>query len=136
MKITIPGKPIAKKRPRFARRGKFVTTYSDQETEEGKVLWEIRQQAPESRFKGPISINLWFGMPIPKSTPKKASQLMKNGNVPHIKKPDIDNLIKFYLDVMNGEVFEDDKQVYKLRAIKTYSEDPITEIIINKKAPT
>jgi Holliday junction resolvase RusA-like endonuclease len=31
--ITIPGKPIAKKRPRFARRGKFVTTYNDQQTE-------------------------------------------------------------------------------------------------------
>jgi len=130
MKIIIPGRPIAKSRPRFARRGKFVTTYSDQETEEGKVLWEIRQQRPEKRFTGSISVDLWFGMPIPKSTSKRELQAMKNGFVPHIKKPDIDNLIKFYLDVMNQEIFEDDKQIFLISAEKRYSDNPRTEIII------
>ena len=132
MILVIPGKPIAKKRPRFARRGKFVTTYSDQETEEGKVLWEIRQQRNEKRFKGPISISLWFGMPIPKSTPRKRSQAMKNGFEQHIKKPDLDNLIKFYLDCMNQEVFEDDKQIIILRAEKRYTDEPRTEIKITE----
>ena len=130
MKIIIPGKPIAKKRPRFARRGKFVTTYNDQETEEGKVLWEIRQQRPEKLFKGPISINLWFGMPIPKSTPKKRRQRLERGFILHTKKPDIDNLVKFYLDIMSGEVFEDDRQIVRLLAIKEYSNNPRSEIKI------
>ena len=130
MKIIIPGRPIAKSRPRFARRGKFVTTYSDQETEEGKVLWEIRQQRPEKRFRGSISVDLWFGMPIPKSTSKKQRERMKKGFVRHIKKPDIDNLIKFYLDVMNDEVFDDDKQIVVISAEKEYSDNPRTEIII------
>ena len=132
MKIIISGKPIAKKRPRFARRGKFVTTYSDQETEEGKVLWEIRQQRPEKPIETPISIYLWFGMPIPKSTPKKQIKAILAGNRQHTKKPDIDNLIKFYLDVMNSEVFIDDKQIYYLSAIKEYDEKPRTEIRINE----
>ena len=132
MKIIIPGKPIAKKRPRFARRGKFVTTYSDQETEEGKVLWEIRQQRPKKLMEGPISIYLWFGMPIPKSTSKKRFQLMLKGNIRHTKKPDVDNLIKFYLDVMNNEVFEDDKQIFYLSAIKEYTKKPRTEIRIEE----
>ncbi len=130
MKIIIPGKPIAKKRPRFARRGKFVTTYSDQETEEGKVLWEIRQQRPKKLIEAPVSINLWFGMPIPKSTSKKRSQAMLSQNIQHTKKPDIDNLIKFYLDVMNGEVFKDDSQIYQVMGTKFYSDNPKTEIQI------
>jgi Holliday junction resolvase RusA-like endonuclease len=132
MKIIIPGKPIAKKRPRFARRGKFVTTYNDQETEEGKVLWEIRQQRKDKRFKGPLFIDIWFGMPIPKNTPKKRLQAILDGKEPHIKKPDLDNLIKFYLDVMNQEVFEDDKQIYSIWATKGYADNPRTEIRINE----
>jgi phage terminase large subunit GpA-like protein len=38
--ITIPGPPIAKKRPKFARRGKFVTTYNPQDSEEGR--WKVK----------------------------------------------------------------------------------------------
>ena len=128
MKIIIPGKPIAKKRPRFARRGKFVTTYNDQETEEGKVLWEIRQQRPEKPIERPIAIHLWFGMPIPKSTSKKQIRAILERKAPHIKKPDIDNLIKFYLDVMNNEIFLDDKQIYYLTARKSYTKNPRTMI--------
>lgn len=130
MKIIIPGRPIAKRRPRFARRGKFVTTYSDQETKEGRVLWEIRQQRPEKLIERPISVYLWFGMFIPKSTSKKRTQLMLDGKIRHTKKPDLDNLIKFYLDVMNGEIFEDDKQIIKIKAVKEYSLKPETQILI------
>lgn len=130
IKIIIPGKPIFKKRPRFARRGKFVTVYSDQETDEGKALWEIRQQRPEKLIDNHISVALWFGMPIPKSTSKKRSLLMSQGKIHHTKKPDIDNLIKFYLDVMNGEIYEDDKQIIDLYAAKGYSSSPSTWIVI------
>lgn len=134
MRIIIPGKPVAKKRPRFARRGKFVTTYSDQETEEGKVLWEIRQQRPERLITGGLSVSLWFGMPIPKSTSKKRFQLMVNGNINHTIKPDLDNLVKFYLDVMNEEIYIDDKQIFSIIAIKQYAEKPRTEIFIYEKS--
>lgn len=135
MKIVIPGKPIAKARPRFARRGKFVITYSDQEIEESRVLWEIRQQRPEKPVSEPISITLWFGMPIPKSTSKKRRELMLTEKICHTKKPDLDNLIKFYLDVMNNEIFLDDKQIYFLTAFKEYAENPRTEIYIKWKKP-
>jgi len=62
--IEIPRKPIAKKRPRFARIGKFVQTYSDQETEEGRFLWELRRQWKQAPMEIPLSLVCTFILPI------------------------------------------------------------------------
>ena len=59
MYIKVPGNPIAKNRPRFARRGKYVTTYSDQQTEEGKALAIIMGQV-EGRLRGAVSVSFVF----------------------------------------------------------------------------
>ena len=130
IKLTIPGKPIAKKRPRFARRGKFVATYNDQETEEGRFLWEVKQQYRGKPLKGPLQLCLEFGMYIPKSTSKKKQVEMIIGQIRHTKKPDLDNLIKFVLDCLNETAWDDDKQVIYLSAAKHYSETPQTVIVI------
>ncbi len=124
------GNPIAKKRPRFARRGKFISTYSEQETEEGRFLWELRRQWAEDRqmIEGPISLTMYFDLAIPKSASKLKAEAMAEGNIKHTKKPDIDNLIKFSLDVMNGEVWRDDSQIVSIKAMKGYSLIPETWI--------
>ena len=132
--LTIPGKPIAKKRPRFARRGKFVTTYNDQETEEGRVLWEIKQQWQRTILIGHVSVTFLFGLPIPASASKKATEAMLSGTNKHLKKPDVDNYIKFYLDVMNGMVFKDDSQVWRIKASKVFAKEPCTEIFLEWQA--
>jgi len=128
--MIIPGKPIAKRRPRFYRRGKFVGTYSDQVTEEGRWLLSARDQIKE-KLSGAIFITILFGMPIPKSLSKKKHQ--KIINQPHTKKPDLDNLVKWVLDCLNGEAWEDDASIFKIKAGKFYMEDPITRIFITKK---
>jgi hypothetical protein len=51
----------------------------------------------------------------------------------HVKKPDVDNLIKYYLDCMNGICYLDDSQVSIAHAIKLYSPTPRTEIILEEK---
>ena len=132
MKLIIPGKPIAKKRPRFARHGKFVRTYSDQETEEGRFLWEVRQQINQEPFKGAVSLVVGFYMPIPKNTSKKRSQLMEKALIHHIKKPDLDNLEKFVSDCLKGEAWVDDSQVVHSDTTKVYSANPRTEILIKE----
>jgi Holliday junction resolvase RusA-like endonuclease len=126
--LTIPGKPIAKARPRFARMGKFVKTYSPQETEEGRALWEIKQQWQNKPLEGPISVSFVFGLSIPTSASKKSTTAMVDGLTRHLKKPDTDNFIKFYLDVMNGVVFRDDSQVWNITASKVYAKEPQTLI--------
>ncbi len=130
--INIPGKPIAKKRPRFARRGKFVTTYSDQETEEGKFLMLAKDQIKGEPFHGPIVFCAMFFMPIPKNTPKYKQALASEGKLLHTKKPDLDNLIKFAKDCLNGLAWIDDAQVgfYGTPTGKRYDLNPRTEIRI------
>lgn len=129
MKITVNGAPISKKRPRFARRGKFVHTYNAQETEEGRWLWEAQQQI-DAAMQGAVKAAFIFYMPIPKSTSKKATSAILGGDNSHIKKPDLDNLIKFAKDCLNGVAWHDDSQVCELTARKIYGEQPRTEIII------
>ncbi len=50
----------------------------------------------------------------------------------HIKTPDIDNLIKFVLDALNGYYYDDDKQIWKIEAEKRYGEKARTEITISR----
>ena len=128
--FSIPGKPIAKARPRFFRKGDFVGTYGDQVTEEGRWLWEAKRQIGNHKlFTGPISLKLKFIMPIPKSTSKK--ELKRIASEPsHIKKPDLDNLIKFVKDCLNQFVWRDDSQVCILEADKYYGSEPQTKISI------
>lgn len=69
-----------------------------------------------------------FYFEIPKSTPKK-----NRAEAVHTKKPDLDNLVKFIKDCLNGEAWKDDSQVVSLFAQKIYERDgngPRTEIIL------
>ena len=127
LKIVIPGIPIAKKRPRFVRRNNFVGTYNPQETEEGRWILNARQFITEQIPRGiHVSLDCHFYMPIPASTSKKKRQELHY----HTKKPDLDNLIKFVKDCLNGELWHDDGQVSKVVAWKVYSDTPRTELII------
>jgi Holliday junction resolvase RusA-like endonuclease len=130
IKITVLGNPIAKARPRFYRRGKFVGTYNAQETEEGKFMLLVKEQFNGDLIEGPIDLWIKFFMPIPKSTSKKNRKSMNSGLIRHTKRPDLDNLVKFTKDCLNEIVWKDDSQVCRLEAWKKYDTDPRTEIII------
>jgi len=137
----IPGKPIAKKRPRFVRRGNFVGTYNDQETEEGKWM----QQAMTSAMKDPlyealplscpVTISLSFQFPVPSNWPKYKIRALQGKQITfyHTKKPDLDNCIKFVLDCLNRWMWLDDKQVVLIHAFKVYGIEPKTSVLIRIK---
>lgn len=129
MEIIVQGEPISKKRPRFARRGKFVTTYSEQETEEGRFLLEAKQQIKQAPMEGPLRVSCCFYMPRPKKhfgTGKNAGKLKDNAPIYHTSKPDIDNLKKFALDCLKGAAWGDDCQIVHIEAWKKYDEHPRT----------
>ncbi len=132
--ITIKGNPVAKKRPRFARHRKRVRTYNDQETEESKFLFMFLQEWGEKKpIEGGIMLHLKFLMQRPKShygTGKNAGFVKKSAPSSHTSKPDLDNLIKFVKDALNGYAWRDDSQVCYINAMKTYGERPGTEIIV------
>jgi Holliday junction resolvase RusA-like endonuclease len=130
--LCIPGRPIAKARPRFARRGPYVKTYSTQQTEEGRFLFELQQQWRREPLEGALAVKIFFYMPIPQSVSKKLSFAMSNGEANHTKKPDLSNMIKFVEDCMNGLVWRDDSQIVRLVADKNYGVFAHTEIEIEE----
>ncbi|MFA7581869.1 MAG: RusA family crossover junction endodeoxyribonuclease [Candidatus Paceibacterota bacterium] len=125
--ITIPGKPIAKKRPRFFRKGQYVGTYNDQRTEEGRWLFYAQEQIQEMIPQGtPVELRCVFHMPVPKGTSKKKRESL----LYHTKKPDLDNLVKFVKDCLNGVLWHDDGQVSELHAGKLYRDEPQTVLTV------
>lgn len=78
-------------------------------------------------------VNFWFWMPIPKSMSKADKEYAEREELRHVKKPDVDNLIKFYLDVMTGLLLHDDNCVMIGKAMKIYSRNPRTTIFIEEQ---
>lgn len=115
MKICIGGKPVEKNRPRFVRRGKITNVYTDQKKQADEWLYKAKNQIGVMIEKNmPIHLNAEFIFSRPKShlgTGRNAGILKKSAPKYHTIKPDIDNLVKFALDVLNKHAFHDDSQV-------------------------
>src|SRR4030042_4359325 len=122
--LIIPGAPIAKKRPRFFRRGSFVGTYNAQETEEGRFLWEVKTQNTSQPKEGAVKLTMRFYFAPPKTTSKKRWKLMLDNIIKHIKKPDGSNLQKFLEDCLNGISWRDDSQIVEWHGYKYFDNNP------------
>ena len=125
--VHIPGEPVAAPRPRAGKHGVY-----DAKAKLKKEHAElIRQQLPEGHvaWKGPVSLQLRFAMPIRKSMTKAQKDKAFNGLLYHIKKGDIDNYVKHVLDVLTqAGLWVDDSQVAMLMANKLYRPEPGTAI--------
>ena len=116
MEFTFDYKPESKQRPRFGAKGKV---YNPQRKKSLGYKWDaskqMRLQSSERPLESPVCVNMIFHMPMPKSwsQKRKEEQLGK----PMSSKPDIDNLMKWILDVLNGIAYTDDRLVSS-----TYSE--------------
>lgn len=130
--ITIYGEPRGKGRPKFANKGKFVTTYTPKETAsyENLIKVEYREQGGKYYPDNPLTCTIYAFYSIPKSTSKKKQELMKSKDIRPTKKPDVDNIAKVVLDALNGVAYRDDTQITDLIVRKYYSEVPRLDIEI------
>jgi len=126
LKITIPGNPIPRARPRI---NKFRTY--DPQYKEMKAIKSIIQSQVKEKIEGAVTAEFKFFLPIPKSTSKKKRAMMLANEVKHVKKPDTSNFLKFYEDAMNDIAYHDDSAIWDVKATKVYSDDPRTEIILS-----
>lgn len=127
--------PVAKGRPKFAKRGKFVSTYTPKKTVDYESI--VKQSAHDAMgyqdpLETPIRLLVTFVMPIPASYSKKAKEACLNGSTSHTKTPDIDNLLKSLTDAMNGIVYVDDSQITSIQAMKTYGAHTCTKVFIRE----
>ena len=131
--LTIPGVPIPKARPRAFQRGKRTMMYDSQKAEANSYKLQVRHQWVGKPLDCGVALYLTFYMPIAKS---KASKFIKHYQEndcypPHLIKPDLDNLIKWAMDGMNGIVYTDDKVVTTGFAHKEYGAQPGTIIVVD-----
>jgi Holliday junction resolvase RusA-like endonuclease len=129
--ITILGIPIPKLRHRSKIYNRKVRTYDIQSEEKETIKWQLKcSMRGLEIITAPVHVDIMFYMPITKSTSMKQKAMMLDGTIKYMKKPDGDNLEKFFWDGMNSIVYADDKQIYKWSGEKRYSNKPRTEITL------
>ena len=135
MQITVLGDPQALKRHRTFRRGNFVGTYDPSQGVKKDFLSIVQEQAPEKPFDVALKVTMKFYFSRPKNhyrTGKYSGELKPNAPRWHIKRPDIDNLVKFVADALNKVFWRDDSIIAVMEVSKEYSEKPRTEILIEE----
>jgi Holliday junction resolvase RusA-like endonuclease len=139
--IEVPGVPVAKGRPKFARIGKgagsFVTTYSPSKTVHYEDLLRFAAKAAMNGaplISCAVRMAVTVKLPVPASYSNKKRIACLAGDIRPAKKPDIDNFIKIAMDGLNCVVFCDDNQVVELYAFKQYHETPSLSIVVQELA--
>lgn len=137
LKFMVMGDPVGQGRPRFTTIGGHVKAYDGKGSVEEKAA--IRLMAQEAMRKQnwafpsqdmPITVQIISYRKVPKSKQRWFAEAGLQEDIFPLAKPDADNVVKLYLDAMNGVVYPDDKQVYNLHVIKAYAEQPRTEVTV------
>ena len=102
------GKPISQPRPRRAKNGGVYTPDNGVKAWKEQISLIAKTRFPRD-LKGPIFVMMFFLVPL------KSGKDMES----HIKKPDLDNLIKPVLDALTqAGIWHDDSQVSAISAQK------------------
>ena len=133
--FSVDGDPVPKGRPRFARRGQFVQTYTDSKTLEYETLvgFKARQAIGASEpLKGALIVFLYLRYAVPLSYSKKRKEACLSGQE-YPKRIDIDNCYKSITDAMNGIVYLDDSQIVEAHITKVYHEQGGANVMVQEK---
>jgi Holliday junction resolvase RusA-like endonuclease len=99
-------------------RGRHASVYNPDTADAWKrcIALQAAPHAPKQPLDGGVTVALTFAMPRPKRLRKTLSYL------PHLAKPDVDNLAKAVLDVLTRVGFwGDDSQVWSINVAKCYA---------------
>jgi Holliday junction resolvase RusA-like endonuclease len=136
IRFHVPAIPIAQPRPRAFAVGPFrsriVSAPSGHPVHDFKAT--CRMAAVEAYagqpLAGPLALSLIFVLPRPSAKRWKRQAMPR---LPHTGRPDTDNLIKSVKDSLNKVIWNDDSQIFELRAVKVIAagdEQPHVEVVI------
>ncbi len=132
MKIILAGIPVAQGRPRLSKWGVFDPNSNDKKRVKIEIATYVKRVYNGIGLLQHPRISFVFHMPIPAGIPKYQKALKESGIEKHTKKPDVDNLIKFYMDCLDGIAFEGDQKVTLGACVKLYHINPKTIIWIDE----
>lgn len=118
VEVRIPGEPCAQGRPRFVRRGKFVSAYDPPKSRNWKATaQEHMRRAMHGRppLQGALNCDIVATFTCPRSDYRKREPRSWRW---HAKRPDIENVSKAVLDAATGVLWVDDDQVARLVVLK------------------
>ncbi len=131
--FTLAGTPQGKGRARAFVRGGHIGHYTPAATRsyEGMIREAaFREMAGREPTDAPVSVALNAVFDIPKSYSKRKRAEAIYGRLLPTKKPDIDNIIKAFVDAMNGVVFRDDCQIVRGVYTKIYGSVPMVVVTV------
>lgn len=125
--FVIPGKPVAKARPRMTRNGHVYTPAKT--TAHERAIAQIASGRFSKTIEGPVKVTIWVTFKTPKSWSK--AKTAAHVHRPHTQRPDIDNLAKCVLDG-HAPIWGDDAQVYEMEVRKIWGVVDQTVITIEE----
>ena len=110
IKFSVPGRPKALKRHGTNKGRQYDPSYED------KRIFAIHcnHHRPKEPFDFPLHVYLQFHFDNRKNL------------------GDIDNLIKFVFDALNGIFWEDDRHIDRVTAVRVFNGNPRTEVVIRE----
>jgi Holliday junction resolvase RusA-like endonuclease len=136
-KLTIPGKPLGKQRPRGRNTGKFIQMYTPKETVNYESLIKLYFSNKYGHLlgqllQGALSLRVTAYFQIPKSASKVKRTKMLTGELRPLVKPDFDNILKIIADALEKVLYNNDSQIVTSHFDKYYAEVPKVEIEIEQ----
>ena len=125
--FTVPGKPIAKGRPRITARGGFARSYTPAKTVAYEGLVALAGETAMgglAPLTGPLKLRVVATFPIAESWNKAKKAGALAGSIRHTGKPDADNILKAIGDGLNAVVWADDSQIVEATIVKQYGAFP------------
>ena len=134
--LVVPGQPVGKGRPRFYKRGRYTKVFTPEKTLKFEKRVAVFCQGKMLPAGEPIRIRMRFIFKRPKRLMRRKDP---DWLIPHMSKPDGDNVEKAILDGLSGVAYHDDSQVFGGSWTKWYAEKkrgPRVEINIYIPEPT
>jgi Holliday junction resolvase RusA-like endonuclease len=134
-KLIVITVPFGARRPRATRRGAGITVYAHpNDTRDKKAFMTLLKEQLSgfdmdfSLVTGEVHCSFEFFVPIDSSFTNAECILAEMRYIRPLRKPDVDNLQKLYLDAMSGVMYQDDIQLVNLGGEKYYSANPRIEM--------
>ncbi|TEB06495.1 Endodeoxyribonuclease RusA [Pelotomaculum schinkii] len=125
VKITIPGRPVPKSRPRIGYRGRSVILYTPPDTENyEKGVASAGQEACKSPATGPVEMEIavYFN---PQAKASTRGGRRRSGIL-----PDLDNCVKAIVDGLNKVAYIDGRQVTRILAERKVDPVERAEVVV------